>query len=61
MKHSRSEKPKIAEVAKKYVIYYRTHIMKLLGLISVGFDVTDQLLITFSYIRQIVEKKLGIL
>jgi hypothetical protein len=31
--------------------------MKLLGTISVDFDVTDQLLIRFSCIRQILEKK----
>jgi hypothetical protein len=34
--------------------------MKLLGIVHVGFDETDQLLITFSCIHQILEKKLGI-
>jgi hypothetical protein len=34
--------------------------MKLLGIIRVGFDVTDQLLIRFYSIRQILGKKVGV-
>jgi hypothetical protein len=33
--------------------------MELLGFISVGFDVTDQLLIRFSRNRQLLEKRTG--
>jgi hypothetical protein len=34
--------------------------MKLLWINSVGFDVTNQLLITFFCIRQILEEKMGV-
>jgi hypothetical protein len=39
---------------------HRFYVDEIIGIISVGFNVTDQLLIRFFLIRQILEKKWGI-